>query len=135
MSDDGPLVVNASELSGLIDKLRPAGSVLAAFDASVTAAGDRLSKVDGAAIAAARSLARKIDAMEDEPAAVSEDGELREERRRSLDNVTMPTFLKYLDALGLTPGGRRLLEQNNTGRPSGKLHAIRSAAAAATAAS
>jgi hypothetical protein len=111
------------------------GAVLAAFEESVKAAGDRLGKVDAGAVAAARVLARKIDAMEDEPAGVSEEGELREERRRSLDNVTLPTYLKFLDALGLTPAGRRLLEQNQTGRPSGKLHAIRASAAAATAAS
>lgn len=102
------------------------GATLAAFNAAVSAAGDKLGAVDGAAVEAARILAEKIDQMRDLEPHVTEDGELQDEKRgRSLDNVTLPTFLKYLDALGLTPAGRRLLEQNPGGRPSGKLHAIR----------
>lgn len=104
---------------------REPGATLAALNEAVIEAGNKLGPLDGAAVAAARILAEKIDHMTDEPPAVSESGELIEGKRLVLDNVTLPTFLKYLDALGLTPAGRRLLDYNPGGRQTGKLHAIR----------
>jgi hypothetical protein len=97
------------------------GSVLAAVDRSIKAAGAALGEKDAGAVAALRVLARNIDMASGHDASVGEDGELVEERRpRGFDNVTLPTFLKYLDALGLTPAGRKGIEGDSkpkTGRP------------------
>lgn len=64
-------------------------SVLAARDAG------QLSEADNGAVAVLLDLARSIDAMDD--------------RRRARDNVTIPVYLKYLEALGLTPAARARL--------------------------
>lgn len=79
--------------------------------------GGHLTPADDGAIAALLVLAQKIDDLADVKAGVSGDGELVEERRRpqQLDNVSMPTFLKFCDALGLTPAGRRALAEKKTG--------------------
>lgn len=61
------------------------------------AAASHLTDADAAAVAAMVVLARQIDYL-DESDFLREDGKL--------DNVSVPTFLRYLDALGLTPAGR-----------------------------
>lgn len=52
-----------------------------------------LSARDSATVAAARVIAARIDEL-------AENGFI--DPNQKLDNVTVPTFLKYLDALGLT---------------------------------
>lgn len=92
----------------------PASTTVAdATEVSIKAAQDDelLGPADEAAIAALRVLAKKLDHLGDVDAGVTADGELKEDRRPQLDNVTVPTFLKYCDALGLTPAGRKALEQ------------------------
>ena len=88
-------------------------TVVDATEASIKAAqaAGQLLGQDDAALAALRVLAKKIDAMTDVPAGVTADGEIVEERKRPepLDNVSVPTFLKYLNELGLTPLGRKTL--------------------------
>lgn len=83
-------------------------SVAEATEKAIKAA-DHLTAADTAAVAALRVLAVKMDALADTRAGVSEDGELTEDRKRGLDNVTAPTFLKYCSELGLTPAGRKAL--------------------------
>lgn len=81
-----------------------------------------LTTADFAAVAALRVLAVKMDALADSRAGVTEDGELTEDKKRGLDNVTAPTFLKYCSELGLTPAGRKALasKEGGTGaKPSG----------------
>lgn len=68
-------------------------SVEAAFERALKDA-THLRVRDAAAVAAARVLARRIDIM-DETGGLDENGKL--------DNVSIPTLLKYLGALGLVP--------------------------------
>lgn len=88
---------------------------MAAFeDDSLTAALDRslrnakhLRAKDAAAVAAARALARKIDAWDEIVMWAYEDALERGGRTRPKvpehDNISLGSFLKYLDALGLVP--------------------------------
>lgn len=82
-------------------------------EASITAA-THLTPADAAAVAALRVLAKKVDSLADSTAGVSDDGELTEDRKRGLDNVTLPTFLKFCSELGLTPAGRHAIEGKKT---------------------
>lgn len=79
-------------------------SVVDAVETALAAA-THLADVDAGAVAVLRSLARTIDAM-------SDDTDMSAETRKSLDNVSIPTFLKYCDALGLTPAGRTKFEED-----------------------
>jgi len=60
---------------------------------------------DSAAVAAARALARKIDAWEQIVEWAAEDAAKRGGRPLvpANDNVSLSSFLKYLDSLGLLP--------------------------------
>lgn len=60
-------------------------------------AAEHLTKMDAGAIAALLKLADKIDYLMDHDG-MSEDGKF--------DNVSIPTYLKYCESLGLTPAGR-----------------------------
>jgi len=91
-------------------------SVLAATEASIAAAS-HLGVLDAGAIEVLRHLARTIDAIAD-----GDD----EDKPKSLDNVTIPTYLKACDALGLTPAGRTRLDEKKES-PGGKLALLRSA--------
>lgn len=64
-----------------------------------------LSARDAAAVAAARALARKIDAWDVIVDFALEDAAERGSRPAvpANDNVSLASFLKYLDALGLLP--------------------------------
>lgn len=68
-------------------------AVEAARDAGI------LTDADGAAIAALYHLAEMIDSQVD---GMTPDGKL--------DNVSVPTFLKYAEALGLTPLSRSKIQ-------------------------
>jgi hypothetical protein len=85
------------------------GRVRTAFDLSVAAA-THLMDVDAGAVEAARALADKIDAWDvivewalDD---ANQDGTGRP-RVPQNDNVSLASFLKYCDALGLTPAQRK----------------------------
>ncbi|MDN5973409.1 MULTISPECIES: terminase small subunit [Actinomycetes] len=67
-------------------------SVADAFERSLRNAPG-LSAKDSALVAASRVLAKRIDLIAD-------DGFI--DQNGKLDNVTVPTFLKYLQALGMT---------------------------------
>lgn len=72
-------------------------------------AASHLGAEDAGAVSALLVLADKVDQL----------GE-------SFDNVTLPTYLKYCESLGLTPAGRARLTEKKTEAPSGKLSGLRS---------
>ncbi|MFJ9387719.1 hypothetical protein ACIRON_02790 [Nocardioides sp. NPDC101246] len=86
----------------------------------------RLTDEDSAAIAAIRALADKIDAWDDIVQwAIEDAGAEGRPKVPANDNVTLPTFLKFCESLGLTPAGRqRLADKKET--PGGKLAKLRS---------
>jgi len=86
------------------------GDVVDATLKSVAAAGhlDADGK-DAGAIAALLALARKIDDYDTVIGHIMEQIEMDPEsnvRPPASDNVSLPTYLKYCESLGLTPGGR-----------------------------
>jgi hypothetical protein len=88
------------------------GAVLEATEQSLEAA-THLTDMDAGAVQALRALAKVIDAMSGEP---DETGEVREAK---FDNVTIPTYLKYCESLGLTPAGRDRLSLKKDEVPKG----------------
>lgn len=87
------------------------------------AAATHLTEMDAGALAALRGLAEAIDYLLDH-GGVNADGKF--------DNVSVPTFLRYCEALGLTPSGRTRLEQEK-GPAGGKVAKLRSLHAGKTA--
>jgi hypothetical protein len=81
------------------------GDLLDATEASVRAA-THLTDMDAGAVEAIRALAVKIDVMDEYFDALASDHAERRLRPPSQDNVSIPTYLKYAEALGLTPSGR-----------------------------
>lgn len=98
---------------------------------------------DAGAVAVLLRLAATIDnmaAVEEALLRLPDDGE--RVRRPSLDNVTVPTYLRYAEALGLTPAARAAkngaASDGSQGgdiggrKPGGGLSAVRSLAGQAT---
>lgn len=87
-------------------------SVFEACEAALGAAPhvDR-SGADAGAVAALLALARKIDAWDQIVDWAREDASEVQGRPAvpAHDNTSLPTFLRYCEALGLTPGSRRAL--------------------------
>jgi len=96
-------------------------SVLDATEASIKAA-THLTLLDAGAVEVLRHLARTIDGI----GADDEDLDDDPRKPKSLDNVTIPTYLKACDALGLTPAGRVRLDEKKEAT-GGKLALLRSA--------
>ena len=69
------------------------GDVRDGLEEALKVAG--LAKIDAGAVAAARALADKIDVSDE---------------TGTFDNTSFPTFLRYCEALGLTPSGRVKLD-------------------------
>lgn len=90
-------------------------SVIDATEAAIHAA-EHLTPADRGAVEALRVLAAQIDVL------ASNDG-LREDGK--LDNVSLPTYLKFCDSLGLTPAGRTKLGEKKPEAPGGKLALLR----------
>ena len=85
-------------------------SVYESFQASVKAAAHIDAEgVDAGAVAAAGALAQKIDAWDQIVQWAIEDAAESESRPKvpANDNTSLPTFLKYCEALGLTPMARK----------------------------
>lgn len=76
------------------------GEVLEATEAALLAA-KHLTDMDAGAVQALRVLAMKIDGL----TADGRDDD-SESAKPVFDNVTLPTYLKYCESLGLTPAGR-----------------------------
>lgn len=96
--------------------------VLDALDEAIASATHLDPDIDGAAIEAARALARKIDAWDLIVEWAIEEAAERGSRPvvPANDNVSLPTFLKYCESLGLTPLSRGKLELKPEGK-GGKL--------------
>lgn len=94
------------------------GTVAEATDAAIAAAG-HLTEMDAGAIAALRTLARKIDTEQELREAALEWAEENNARPPSVDNVSIPTYLKYCESLGLTPLGRSKATGGEKGGPAG----------------
>lgn len=92
------------------------------------AAGD-LSARDEALIVATSQMARKIDTADKYFAALERDAIDRHLRPPSQDNVSLPTFLRYIDALHLTPPSPQPKPKGEA--PGGKVLTFRSREAAA----
>lgn len=96
------------------------GAVEEATEESIAAA-KHLKPEDAGVVAALRALARKIDAQDDYFTALTEDAESRNGRPPSMDNVSLPTYLKFSESLGLTPAGRERLTDKPAGAGNGRL--------------
>lgn len=86
-------------------------------------AARHLTDMDAGAVAVLRELAREIDVRDELRELALTYAAENKTRPPGIDNVTVPTYLKYCDALGMTPGGRKALELKEEAR--GKLAAVR----------
>jgi len=80
------------------------GSVLDATERAIKAS--KLTSMDVGAVAALRVLALKIDTeaeLREIALAYAEENHLKPP---SADNVSIPTYLKFCESLGMTPAGR-----------------------------
>jgi hypothetical protein len=86
----------------------PAGTVAEAVERSIAVA-EHLTTKDAAAVSALRALAERIDNESRLREALLDwaNSEGRQVQRPKDDNVSIPTFLKYCESLGLTPAGRK----------------------------
>ena len=99
------------------------GDLADATEASIQAAG-HLTPADDAAVEALRVLARKIDDDEERWEILRDWNERQQLRPPSQDNVSLPTYLRYCEALGMTPSGRAKLKAPK-GAEGGKLAKLR----------
>lgn len=106
------------------------GDVEDATEATLKAAS-HLTDLDLGAVEALRVLARKIDTDDALRQAYLDDSDARQLDRRplQLDNVSIPTYLKFCESLGLTPSGRskQPVAPAASGGSGGKLAHLRSA--------
>lgn len=105
-----------------VEELAAAGSLVEATEAAIAEARalGQLGNLDAGGIAAIRVLAEKIDteAARWEYAiewAQLNPGERGGPRPPAIDNVSIPTYLRYLESLGLTPAGRGRLDSGPSG--------------------
>lgn len=110
------------------DPTAPLGPVAQATEKSIAAA-THLTDMDAGAVETLRTLARKIDWIvpldeRREKATGDED-----QAPMPLDNVTIPTYLKFCESLGLTVAGRSKFEDKPKEGSGGKLAQLRSVAA------
>ena len=102
-------------------------SIVDATEAAIKAA-THLTVMDKGAVETLRFLAQKID-TEETLRAMALQWAAEDEKRRppSLDNVSVPTYLKFCESLGLTPAGRvRLdLKKESTGGNLAKLRSVK----------
>lgn len=104
-----------------------------ALDKALTAARKQevVSELDAGTIRAAQALADKIDAWDQIVEWAFEDQREAEASRCAVpanDNVSLASFLKYMNDLGLTPAARATATGKATGKsggaPVGKLEAL-----------
>lgn len=92
-------------------------TVTEATETAITAA-THLDDRDAGAVQMLRALAAAADAIDENglnPAG-------------KLDNVTIPTYLRYAESLGLTPAGRARLEEKKPEAAGGKLAVLQGGA-------
>ncbi|MDQ3307735.1 MAG: hypothetical protein M3499_05190 [Actinomycetota bacterium] len=86
-------------------------------------AAPHLTETDAGAVEVLRGLAREIDVRDELREFALQWAAETKTRPPGIDNVTVPTYLKFCDALGLTPSGRKALELREAAR--GKLAEVR----------
>jgi hypothetical protein len=103
------------------------GSIVQATEDAIAAA-DHLADADAGAVEALRALARKIDAWDVIVGWALDDAREFESRPTvpQNDNVSLPTYLKFCESLGLTPAGRARLVEKKPEAKGGKLSGLRS---------
>ena len=106
------------------------GDVRDATEAAIKAAA-HLTAMDSGAIEALRSLADKIDAWDQIVDWANDDAAGVEGKRPAVpanDNVSIPSYLKFCESLGLTPAGRARaqIEEGKGGGNSNALGRLRS---------
>ncbi len=99
------------------------GDILAATESAIAAA-THLGAMDAGAIEALRSLAANIDAADERWDARADDALEHNLRPPAQDNVSIPTYLKFCESLGLTPAGRVRLNEEKKGNAGGKLASL-----------
>jgi hypothetical protein len=99
-------------------------SIATATDRAIEAA-THLTVMDQGAVETLRFLAKKID-TEETLRDMALEWAAEDEKRRppSVDNVSIPTYLKFCESLGLTPAGRVRLDGEKKGNAGGKLASL-----------
>ena len=100
------------------------GEVEQATENSIKAA-THLTDLDKGAVECLRTLARKIDTEAELRELALEYAEERQQKPPPVDNVSVPTYLKFCESLGLTPAGRARLPEKKPEGPGGKLALLR----------
>lgn len=102
------------------------GDISEATEVAIKAAS-HLTVMDKGAIETLRFLAKKID-TEETLRDMALEWAAEDEKRRppSVDNVSVPTYLKFCESLGLTPAGRVRLDMKKepTGGSLAKLRSV-----------
>ena len=93
--------------------------VLDATNKSIAAAKHLDAKVDAGAIETLRALALKVDMMDAYFEELADYATEHRLRPPSQDNVSIPTYLKFAESMGLTPAGRTKLTAGKDGKPAG----------------
>lgn len=119
-----------------MERLPGSGESVASATEAAIAAATHLTPMDGGTLEALRKLARKIDAWDQivEWALDDKAGKHGWEGRPVVpehDNVSIPTYLKFCESLGLTPAGRVRLPKPKEAAPVGRLQSIQGGVASA----
>ncbi len=99
------------------------GEVESATEVAIVAAG-HLAKMDAGALETLRTLARKIDTEDRLRELALRYAEENGQKPPSVDNVSIPTYLKFCESLGLTPFGRTKLGDGKKEGAGGKLSVL-----------
>jgi hypothetical protein len=95
-------------------------SVVDATERAIAAA-THLTPMDDGAVETLRTLARKIDTEQTLRDLALDYAEEHGQKPPSVDNVSIPTYLKYCESLGLTPAGRERFTKKDSEGAGGKL--------------
>lgn len=96
------------------------GVIVDATEKAIAAAA-HLTDADAGAVETLRVLALTIDEREARWEALNDDAVEHKLRPPSQDNVSVPTYLKFCESLGLTPAGRARLAEKKPEGAGGKL--------------
>lgn len=96
------------------------GDLEEATQAALGAAA-HVTDADKGAVEALLVLARRIDQDEERWELALRWAEVLQHKPPAPDNVSVPTYLKYCESLGLTPAGRTKLGDKKAEAPRGKL--------------
>lgn len=101
-------------------------SIVDATESAIKAA-THLTVMDQGAVETLRFLARKIDTESTLRELALDYAAKNEQKPPSVDNVSIPTYLKFCESLGLTPAGRARLDMKKepTGGNLAKLRSIK----------